>query len=223
MIKGVIFDADGTLLKSMEFWDSMVVHLIESTGAAPSDNLTEILTPMSMLEGAEYIKEEYRLPFSVEEIIEEENRIVEDFYLNRVEMRGGTIELLELLKSKNIPMAVASATDRELIEGALRHLDIHKYFVDVLSCTDIGEGKISPKIYLAACELMGTKPSETVAAEDSLTALRTAKNAGFRTMALYDVTQKRYWEELKKLGELSVEENFDVRAFEKIFLSKSIK
>ena len=67
MIKGVIFDADGTLLKSMEFWDSMVVHLIESTGAAPSDNLTEILTPMSMLEGAEYIKEEYRLPFSVED------------------------------------------------------------------------------------------------------------------------------------------------------------
>ena len=219
MIKGVIFDADGTLLKSMEFWDNMVVHLIESTGVTPNDNLTEILTPMSMIEGAEYIRSKYSLPFSVSEIIEEENRIVRDFYLNRVTMRDSTVELLELLKSKKIPMTVASATDRDLIEGALRHLDIHKYFVDVLSCTDIGEGKNSPKIYLAACELMNTNPYETLVAEDSITALMTAKNSGFRTLALYDATQKKYWNDLKKLGELCVEEAFDIEAFEKTFLA----
>lgn len=218
MIKGVIFDADGTLLKSMEFWDSMVIHLIESMGVVPSDNLTEILTPMSMLQGAEYIRNEYNLPISVEEIIEEENRIVKDFYLNRVELREGTVGLLEFLKEKNIPMTVASATDKALIEGALIHLDIHKYFVDVLSCTDIGEGKNSPKIYLSACELMNTKPCETVVAEDSLTALTTAKNAGFRMLALFDPTQQRSWEDLKKLGELCVEEAFDVGEFEKTFM-----
>ena len=76
MLKGVIFDADGTLLKSMEFWNSMVVDLIKSTGVTPDDKLIEILTPMSMLEGAEYIKREYNLPFSVQEIIKEENKVI---------------------------------------------------------------------------------------------------------------------------------------------------
>ena len=218
MIKGVIFDADGTLLNSMKFWDSTVVDLIKSTGVTPSDKLTEILTPMSMLEGAEYIKREYNLPFSVEEIIEEENKIIEDFYLNKVQMRGGTVDFLKYLHSKNIPMTVATATDKYLIEGALKHLEIHKYFKEVISCTDIGEGKSSPKIYLTACEIMSTKPYETVVAEDSLPALTTAKKAGFKTIGLFDSTQKRFWEELKALGDMSIEGDFDVAEFEKYFI-----
>lgn len=210
MVKGVIFDADGTLLKSMEFWDSTVADLIRSTGVTPSDKLTEILTPLSMIEGAEYIKREYNLPFSVEEIIEKENRIIEDFYLNRVELRGGTVELLEFLKSNHIPMVIATATDKYLIVGALNHLEINDYFVDVISCADIGEGKSSPKIYYAACELMNTNPGDTVVFEDSLSALTTAKNAGFKTAAVFDNTQKRFWNEIKSKADFAVEDNFIV-------------
>ena len=154
MLKGVIFDADGTILNSMEFWDSVAIDLIKATGVTPSDRLTEILTPMSMLEGAEYIKSEYNLPFSIEEIINEENKIVEDFYFNRVEMRVGTIEILEYLKKNYIPVIVATATDRYLIVGALKHLGIYNYFKDIISCSDIGMGKSSPDIYLKCCSII---------------------------------------------------------------------
>lgn len=208
MINGVIFDADGTLLNSMEFWESVVVNLLKSVGVTPEDNLTEILTPMSMIEGAEYVKQKYSLSFSVDEIIEMENRIVKDFYFNSVEMRSGTKEFLDMLKSKNIPITIASATDKYLIEGALKHLDIYKYFDAVISCSDVGEGKSSPKVYLKACEVMGTVPNETLVAEDSFSALLTAKKAGFRTMAMYDVTQKRNWRELKENADFYVKENF---------------
>lgn len=208
MINGVIFDADGTLLKSMEFWDSVVVNLLKSLGVTPDDNLTEILTPMSMLEGAEYIVREYGLTVSVDEIIKEENRIVEQFYFNSVQMKSGTKELLSVLKEKNIPMTVASATDRYLIEGALKHLEIDGYFDAVISCSEVGEGKSSPRVYLRACEVMGTSPNETLVAEDSLSALLTAKKAGFKTMAVFDATQKRNWRELKEHADFFVKDDF---------------
>ena len=208
MLKGVIFDADGTLLKSMEFWNSMVVDLIKSTGVTPDDKLIEILTPMSMLEGAEYIKREYNLPFSVQEIIKEENKVIENFYFNDVEMRGGTVELLKYLKNNHIPITVATATDKYLIIGALKHLDIIHYFKDAISCTDIGEGKTSPKIYIECCNIMNTVPVDTLVVEDSLSALTTAKNADFKTMAVFDSTQKRFWDKLKVLADYTVESDF---------------
>lgn len=208
MINGVIFDADGTLLKSMEFWDSVVVNLLKSLGVTPDDNLTEILAPMSMLEGAEYIVREYGLTVSVDEIIKEENRIVEQFYFNSVQMKSGTKELLSVLKEKNIPMTVASATDRYLIEGALKHLEIDGYFDAVISCSEVGEGKSSPRVYLRACEVMGTSPNETLVAEDSLSALLTAKKAGFKTMAVFDATQKRNWREIKEHADFFVKDDF---------------
>ena len=216
MLKGVIFDADGTLLKSMEFWDSVAVDLIKAAGVTLDDRLTEILTPMSMTEGAEYIKSEYNLPFSVEEIINEENKIVEDFYFNRVKMRGGTVEILEYLKANDIPVIIATATDRYLIAGALKQLGIYDYFKDVISCSDIGEGKASPKIYFECCNIMKTRPFETLVAEDSLMALTTAKNAGFKTMSVYDSTQKSLWEKSKALSDSYVENDFAVDDFKSI-------
>lgn len=210
MIKGVIFDADGTLLNSMGFWENVVCDLIESLGADPEEGLTRILTPMSMSEGAEYIKRVYNLDITVDEIVERENKIVFDFYSAAVTMKDGAMELLDFLKSKNIPMAIASATDRYLIESALRHLNISDYFERVYSCSEVGEGKTSPKIYLVACSFIGTKPDETLVAEDSLQALTTAKKAGFRTLAMYDKTQSGGWEELKKISDLSLDSGFDL-------------
>lgn len=216
MLKGVIFDADGTLLNSMEFWDSTVVDLIKSTGVTPDNKLTEILTPMSMVEGAEYIKREYNLPFSVEEIINEENKVIENFYFNNVEMRRGTVDFLEYLKNNHIPATVATATDKYLIVRALKHLGIIDYFKNVISCTDIGEGKSSPKVYIECCNIMNTIPSETLVVEDSLSALTTAKNTGFKTMAVFDGTQKRFWKKLQELADYTVDSDFDISIIEKI-------
>lgn len=217
MIKGFIFDADGTILDSMGFWDQTVINLIEHTGIVPDDNLTEILTPMSMLEGAEYIKNKYNLDISIEEIMKKENRIVEDFYSNDVRMRDGTTELLQFLNKHNIPMVIASATDRYLIESALKHLKIFDFFAGVFSCSEIGKGKSSPEIYFTASDFIGTSPQETIVAEDSLQALTTAKNAGFKTLALFDSTQSKNWEKVKALSDLYLYGAFDIEKISRHF------
>ena len=45
--------------------------------------------------------------------------------------------------------------------------DIEKYFVDIISCVDVGKGKEEPDIYLKAMEILGTTADETCIFEDS--------------------------------------------------------
>ena len=186
-ICGVIFDADGTLLDSMGFWAQTVFDIIAFAGVKdPEDGLIELLTPMSMYEGAVYMRDNYAIPMDIDEIMNEENRRVLEFYSTRVELRSGMRELVSNFKAHGIPMTVASATERNMIETALTHTGILGEFEAVLSCSDVGQGKDQPTIFLRACEIMGTKPENTVVIEDSSTAIETARNAGFMTFDVRD-------------------------------------
>lgn len=218
-LKGIIFDADGTLLDSMKFWDSIVYERLQSLGVTPDDNLIQLLTPLSMKESVEFIKDKFNLDISVNEIIEAENKIVEEFYLTDVKLKEGILNLLQSLQSLGIPMAVASATDRKLLECALNHLDIMKYFRRVFSCNEVGEGKTSPKVYLAACNFLGINSNEAVVAEDSLTALTTAANAGFFTIGVYDETRSDQWQDMEAMATLSLKNGFDTKKILDTFFS----
>ena len=85
MIKGAIFDVDGTLLDSMEIWEDAGVRYLRRIGVEPEKDLSEILYPMTMTEGAEYVKERYRLTFALDEIVQGVHLIAASVSLAREE------------------------------------------------------------------------------------------------------------------------------------------
>ena len=101
-------------------------------------------------------------------------------------------------------MTVATSTDRYLLEGAFRKLDLERYFKAVLSCGEYGTTKGEPFIFNKAAELMGTDPAETWVFEDGLYAIKTAVKAGFRTVAVYDELSSSDWDEMSMLADMHV-------------------
>ena len=67
MIRGAIFDVDGTLLDSMGIWEVAGVRY-QNIQVEPEPGLSKILYPMTIEEGVAYTKEHYNLPQSAEEI-----------------------------------------------------------------------------------------------------------------------------------------------------------
>lgn len=106
---------------------------------------------------------------------------------NGVPEKPGLHELLEYLKTAGHKIALATSTKRE---GALYNLEqtnILQYF-DVLVTGDMFEhGKPDPEIYLTACRLLGSEPSETYAVEDSYAGLESAHSAGMRVVMIPDL------------------------------------
>ena len=79
MIKGAIFDVDGTLLDSMSIWQDVGARYVRSRNVEPEENLAEILFPMTVEEGAIYVKQQYSLEESVEQIVQGVLDTVRDF------------------------------------------------------------------------------------------------------------------------------------------------
>lgn len=197
-IKAAIFDVDGTLLDSMGVWADIASRYLRSIHVTPGENLDQILAPMSMEEGAAYVKEHYHLRKSIPEIIQGVMDAVKCFYQDEVQMKPGALEFLGELHKRGIPMAAATASEREHIEAAFDRLGARKYFRRLFTCREVGAGKRSPLIYQAAGEFLGEKPSDIYVFEDVLHAVMTAKNAGFRTVGVYDRYNEGEQEEIKK-------------------------
>ena len=171
-IKAAIFDCDGTILNSMWFWPKVGDIYLEKRGITPPADLYSHLKPMTIIEMATYLKDNFNLPETVEELVKQVNAVVREKYEKEFPLKEGAIEVFENLKARGIRMYLATATDRYLIEPAFARLGLDKYFEGMITCTEAGEGKSSPKIYLEAMKRLSASPNETIIVEDALHAVK---------------------------------------------------
>lgn len=204
---------DGTLLDSMSIWQDVGARYVRSRNVEPEENLAEILFPMTVEEGAIYVKQQYSLEESVEQIVQGVLDTVRDFYYYEAPLKAGTKEFLEALAAEEIPMVVATSSERDQIEQAFRRLNILQYFQKIFTCTEVGAGKRQPFIYQQAGKFLEAAPEEIFVFEDVLHAIKTAKEAGFRTVGLYDRSSEDHQEEIRETADIYLGDLTDFQRF----------
>lgn len=215
-LQSAIFDMDGTLLDSMGMWRTLGSVLAKNHGAEAPVDLDRQVASLGLWEGTAYCKEVCGLPGTVDELVSEVWDQIEDFYQNHVEPKPGVVKFLSLLKMEGVWMYVATATDRPLVEAALRHAGIDGYFRGIITSREAGQTKREgPEIYERAMRRLRSNKKDTVVFEDALHAVQTAKAAGFRVAAVYDPSEPDQ-EELRRLADYyitSYEEMFETTDF----------
>ena len=186
MIKGIIFDIDGVVLDSMSIWNDLGARYLRSLNVEPEEGLNEILFSMSMEQGADYLKEHYKLKRSTASILNGIQDMLRDFYYYEVPAKPGAKELMEFLKEKGMRITAATSSPRSHIEKALTRNKLLRYVEVIYTTGEIGISKHSPDIYNKAASYMKLAPAEVLVLEDSLYALKTAKEAGYKTAGVYD-------------------------------------
>lgn len=201
MIKGCIFDIDGTLIDSMPVWHDLGARYLESIGITPEHGLSDILFPMTAGEGAAYLKEHYKLDADTEDVLKGLSDITADFYRNEVQLKNGAYDFVYDLHRRGIPMVLATVGDPVLEKAALKRLGLLDFFSRTFVCDDYGTTKREPLIYLKCAEYLGTEPSETAVFEDVLQAVESASSAGFITCAVEDADSAGDREKIKEVSD----------------------
>lgn len=212
VIKGAIFDIDGTLLDSMPVWENAGARYLATLGIKARSDLKERLDALSLPEGALYMQTEYKLSVTIEEILEGVNQVVKDFYFKEAVLKPGVCDLIQKLKKNQVRLIIATATDAEMAKAALVRNGVWKDFDGMITCEEAGAGKTSPKVFELAREHLQTKKEETWVFEDSLYAVKTASKAGFPVCSIYDAYSRDNTEEIRTFSDIYVKDFYEIES-----------
>ncbi|HET7043456.1 MAG TPA: HAD family phosphatase [Gaiellaceae bacterium] len=182
-IEAVVFDMDGVLIDSEHVWDDVRERLARERGGRWHPGAQRDMMGMSSPEWSRYMHERIGLAEPPEEI----NRLVVERMLERYAdgppLLPGAVEAVERLGAV-WPLAVASSSNRELIDAVLRATPLGRLFRLTVSSEEVARGKPAPDVYLEAARRLGVEPSRCAAVEDSHNGIAAAKAAGMRTLAI---------------------------------------
>jgi HAD superfamily hydrolase (TIGR01509 family) len=183
MIEAVVFDLDGLLIQTEELWDEVRESLARERGGRYGPEEQRAMMGMSSLEWSRYMHEHVGLPESPDEISAEVVDRLAGRYRQRLPLIDGAAEAVERLAAR-WPLAVASSSNRELIDLVLELSGLASRFEATVSSEEVARGKPAPDVYVEACRRLGVEPTKAAAVEDSHSGIRSAKAAGMRVIVI---------------------------------------
>jgi HAD superfamily hydrolase (TIGR01509 family) len=185
VLKAVIFDVDGTLVKSEPCSEAALIAVfaehglhVESVDFGPFIGGCELLA-------IETIAADHGLQLDPQQAMDRKNqhylRLASEF----IKPINGVHQYVEKCWSRKLLTALATSAFRTRLGANLRVLGFAPDDFDcVLSGDDVKKVKPDPAIFLMAAEKMGVLPSECLVVEDAINGLRAARAAGCRSLAL---------------------------------------
>lgn len=185
MIKAVIFDWDGTLADTRKAVVQSFQKVLTEAGCTVSDEFIErrmgIGTKKTII-GA-FRECNMRLDVSTLEKLMTKKVTMHAGLGEIANVLEGATELLEALRGK-VKLAVATMSNRIVIDTLLPEKGIAPYFEVVVSADDITNPKPDPEAFLLTAEKLGADPKNCIVVEDSVFGVKAAKAANMKCIAV---------------------------------------
>lgn len=186
----VIFDMDGLMFDTervfIEAWD----YAGEKIGIGKAGYMVLKTLGMNITASYHVWNEEFGDRYNQEELRKYTKEFLQKYYSeNKVPVKKGLYVLLDYLRQVNCKMAVATSSPRWEVEKHLKDAEIYDYFVGIVCGDMIQNSKPDPEIYFKASKLLGVKPEECFALEDSKNGLLSAYRAGCKPIMVPDLWQ----------------------------------
>lgn len=189
-MRAVIFDMDGLMFDTervfIEAWD----YAGEKIGIGKAGYMTLKTLGMSVVMSRGLWVKEFGEQYNEQELRRHTKEFLTKYYAeNKVPVKKGLSILLKYLKDNSYKLAVASSSPRWEVESHLNDAEVFDYFSAIVCGDMVSKSKPEPEIYQKACELLGEKPQDCFALEDSRNGILSAYRAGCRTIMVPDLWQ----------------------------------
>lgn len=200
--KVIIFDLDGTLIDSMKIWDISDQKLIKYyTGKLISEDIIKgrrdyILSTASNSDiyyaYLEYLKEEYGISDSIDEIMKKRKEISERYIKEVVQFKDGAVDLLYKLKEKGYKLALATTTTKWCVDIYNNEnpytsiIDFDTIFDLILTVESVKYKKPHPEVHQTIMNYFKVNSKECLIFEDSIQGIEAGHRANIEVVGVTD-------------------------------------
>ena len=189
-IEAVIFDMDGVLADSEPLYHLSMNQVLQAHGHSLTDEDNRIILGTTVIHTWKWLKDRFGLDGRLEDWIGVYDRIILKNLKENVEPSPGLYDLLDSLKTRGLPIGLASSSQANWVDSVLTTLDVKDRFSVVVSGDMVTNGKPAPEIFLKAAGELGAEPSRCLVFEDSPHGIQAGKAAGMTVVAvLTDLTR----------------------------------
>lgn len=183
-LQAVLFDMDGLMFNSEDIYYASSVEAARRRGKVYTLEIHKMIMGTTVEFSMKTIIRELGLTDSWQALGEETQVIFRELLPTMLKPMPGLMELLDFLEENNIPRAIATSTNRKLMEDTLAVYNLEPRFNKTVTGSDISHSKPNPEIYLKAAAALGFPPEKCMVLEDSSTGCRAGKNAGAYVVAV---------------------------------------
>jgi putative hydrolase of the HAD superfamily len=183
-IRAIVFDFDGVILDTEVPEYKAWSHIFKSFGIELSEDewLPAIGTRWA-IDPYQMLKDKIQQLPSKETLLLQKRKIVADI-LENSEPIDGVLDWIIRAKELGLKLAIASSSSVGWLNTHLIRMKLIDFFDAIVGYDELTLPKPAPDTYLKACRLLGTKPLNAVAIEDSRHGLDAAICAGLKTIVV---------------------------------------
>lgn len=187
-VQAVLWDMDGTLVDTEEYWIAAEYDIAETFGGTWNEEHARALVGADLLDAGAYIRDHAGIDLTPEQIVDELLDRVVTHIAKNIPWRPGARELLAALNAAGIPCALVTMSWQRFAEPVVAALPPGSFQV-IVTGDDVAHGKPHPEPYLEAARRLGVDPTRCVAIEDSPTGATSATAAGCVVVGVPNVVQ----------------------------------
>ncbi len=183
----VIFDMDGTLLDTEAVFRTIVFDVCGGLGYEMTDAVHLGMVGSSHEVTNALLVEAYGVSFPYALFDEQCRTIMRSRLEEAVPVKRGALEILDELRGRGIPAAVATSSKSHHAIPHLERAGLLGHFETIVTRDDVTHPKPHPEPYLTAARRLGIEPDRCLAIEDSHAGVRAAHAAGMQTVMVPDL------------------------------------
>jgi len=187
-VQAVIFDMDGVIFDS----ERLVIECWQVI--AEKHNIPDIVEICMRVQGnnrqetGKRFREKYGEDFPYETYKKEVTALFRERYgEGRLPLKPGVAEILQELKQRGVPLALASSTRSDIVKLELDEANLLSCFDAVLGGDMAPRSKPEPDIFLAAAAALGAVPANCYVLEDSFNGIKAAHAAKMHPIMVPDL------------------------------------
>jgi HAD superfamily hydrolase (TIGR01509 family) len=175
---GVVFDMDGVIADSEPVFYAAINATLEPMRLHMDEALQRRIMGSQPRDTWRLLAEALHMSQPLDELLSFYIEITARLLGEVRETLPGVRELIDALRSRQVPIGLASSSLPSWIEALLRGVGLTDSFDTVVSASMVTRGKPAPDIYLLAAERLRRPAGECLAIEDTPTGIASAKAAG---------------------------------------------